>query len=593
MATHTAALGVLTDSDPAPLIGCGWRLTAWPQAHANTSQLRVGGPAAARQGTITTATVVIDDVPAVTTAVYEFAVVAGERVIAAWQYTAGTGPAVNVAARAAVYQPPSATPTPTPTPGSGGDSTLTVLSALEALETALGDADSFPVLDEGAWKLSSVSRMLARVGTRWPRIGTFTAAMETKLAAISWPPTWASITGKPDRVGAFTSADESLLDAVGSILLAESVTRTFVDALTGSTDGEAILTDPTGEPSPIDKELAVEIDTDSEVGKIGLGEWVRVTQGTSELIFQVLAARNDPGNDTRLLFYADAQAVKTGSIANGAATITFSRFRLHADDVEGLQDTLNDVYARLDATNLTTIFKNAVRSPSDPYRFGQDYARQADGGATASAGQWALNAAPTLNGAAVQMSINFTTADLQSAVERWVVGNEVVIGTMRFRLAGAAVLSSGSQYIASVQWIAGANQTGSARPTLEADTPHRNEFAAVAFTGDYGDLANKPSGGGGLSDYTKVTLANAGNSNRYTLLTGLASTDVVVVTAYFTDLRAVSATIRISEMSSARILQNPNSGVHQIHLDLSAGSLRAYRTNEAGATAAVTAWKLG
>ena len=157
-----------------------------------------------------------------------------------------------------------------------------------------------------------------------------------------------------------------------------------------------------------------------------------------------------------------------------------------------VRDLINAYFARLDGSNLTNGFKNDVRSPSDPYSFSANYTRQADGGVVASDNQWALSNPPVLDGATVQMIIQFNATDATPAVERWVVGNEILIGTMRFRLQGYATQISGRNYQAAVKWIAGASQTGAAAAKLEADTPHRNEFATVAFSGDYDDLIDTP-----------------------------------------------------------------------------------------------------
>ena len=96
------------------------------------------------------------------------------------------------------------------------------------------------------------------------------------------------------------------------------IARTFVTDLS-ATIGEASLTDPTGEPAPIDKELAIDIDTDTI--PIAAGDYVRIVQGSSSLTFKVLAARNNAQNTIRLVFYEDAAAANVGAIVNGPATI--------------------------------------------------------------------------------------------------------------------------------------------------------------------------------------------------------------------------------------------------------------------------------
>ena len=129
-------------------------------------------------------------------------------------------------------------------------------------------------------------------------------------------------------------------------------------------------------------------------------------------------------------------------------------------------------------------FRAAVQSPSDPYTFQSDYTRKAS--ATAK-GQLSFTQAPVLDGGQVQLIIGFTDTDKTPAVARWLTHNEFVWQGGRYRIEGSATLfdASTNRYQAAVVLIEGTVGAidASDAPVLEPDNPHRNEFAPVAFTG--------------------------------------------------------------------------------------------------------------
>lgn len=177
------------------------------------------------------------------------------------------------------------------------------------------------------------------------------------------------------------------------------------------------------------------------------------------------------------------------------------------------------IFVLLDGSNLTAQFKNDVRSPADPYTFTTPYTRRAS---ISAAGEYSFGATPVLNGDNQQLNIWFQNADSQSAIERWLVGNEFVVADGIYKLLGTVVQVSGNQYQASVQLIKGTNLAldSASIPTLREDTPHRDEFADVAFSGDYSDLSNTPD----LTDYNAVVDMMLPVRFNRTFTTGLTNT---------------------------------------------------------------------
>lgn len=127
-------------------------------------------------------------------------------------------------------------------------------------------------------------------------------------------------------------------------------------------------------------------------------------------------------------------------------------------------------------------FVNSVRSPADPFTFGSAYARK-DPLAVSANGQWSVSQTPSIGGASVQMVMRFQDADETDATDRWFVGNELLIGTARFRLAGYPSSLGNNSYQAAVVLIAGTLPAidATAIPRLEEDTPHRSEFTNLSF----------------------------------------------------------------------------------------------------------------
>lgn len=279
-----------------------------------------------------------------------------------------------------------------------------------------------------------------RVNNAWKRASSFSSTYQADLDSL--------IALEPD------------IEAVIAIVLSESVTRTFVSGNLGS-NGNAKLTDPTGEPSPIDKELAVNIDSDSEVGNIGLGEWVRVTQGSSYLIFQVLDARDDAGNDARLLFYDDSDAVKSGSISAGSATIEFSRNRIHADDVEGLSDE----YARLDGSNIDAEFRDIVQGDTERVSLGNS-TRVANIGVLSAAGQFRFVADPSID-STTGFSIRYTDDYYTLALDRWTTGDYIEVGAGVFKIASQPQSLGNNTLQANVTMVRGTVTAVNASAAIE------------------------------------------------------------------------------------------------------------------------------
>lgn len=179
--------------------------------------------------------------------------------------------------------------------------------------------------------------------------GTLPALNAVSRPTLRGVPTWGDVR---DGVRASGSADDDHLvtekgvrdavddaapdiddyDALVALMFPTSLSRTYVTGLT-NTAGEFTITDPTGALA-VYKEIAIDIDSDAKVTEIGVGDWVLVEQTGASLLAQIKVARNNAQDVVRLLYYTDAEATKSGTIAAGAATIRATRYLYHASDVE-------------------------------------------------------------------------------------------------------------------------------------------------------------------------------------------------------------------------------------------------------------------
>lgn len=376
-------------------------------------------------------------------------------------------------------------------------------------------------------------------------IGKMPASKVSGLAAVATSGDYDDLSDKPTIPDVSSHVVEAEFEAALDVLFNEEISRTFT-LQASATHGEAIVSVDNNQTFGsttflyIDYRKGSDDDTDLIDG-VQAGDFVLLQVGTAKVIMAKVAGVDFPPNDTngkRIWLGTELYTRglnNYGEIGSGAGTISFKR-------------EPGSIFARLDASNLTPRFKDAVRSPSDPYTFAGAYERLSDGGNVAEESKFALSNAPTLNGAAVQLTIQFASTDLASATERWFTGNEFVFGTMRFRIAGFAVVldKANRRYQASVVWIEGANQTGSATPKIEPDTPHRSELSTVAFSGDYDDLTDKPTiptprgAGDGLTldgNDLEVTVVEVGEDTAISndpswddLLTGLATDDMIAIT---------------------------------------------------------------
>lgn len=201
----------------------------------------------------------------------------------------------------------------------------------------------------------------------------------------------------------------------------------------------------------------------------------------SYLELRVLEAGVSAGAGSKFWFAKVAVEQNRGPFALGSSQYLRATDTAPAD----MLSLLANFFARLDGSNLTRRFRNDVRSPSDPYTFAGTYTRKDNVAGVSAASQWSVSADPVVNGSQVQLNIWFAGADRASAIERWLIGNELVIDTARFELKGTVTQVSGNQYQAAVVLLEGTmpavNDVDT--PVLEQDTPHRKEFVPPAFAG--------------------------------------------------------------------------------------------------------------
>lgn len=152
------------------------------------------------------------------------------------------------------------------------------------------------------------------------------------------------------------------------------------------------------------------------------------------------------------------------------------------------RDLLNTVFARLDGSNLTVMFRSDVRGPWEPYTVTADQARKAYA-AVDSDNEWGLNAVPVIGGVAVGITWRLDQANYAEVVAHWSIHRRVVFPNGVLLITGSVNELGNRTLQANVKLISGTLPAidATARPTIRGVPTWDDVVTALRASGTADD----------------------------------------------------------------------------------------------------------
>lgn len=173
---------------------------------------------------------------------------------------------------------------------------------------------------------------------------------------------------------------------------------------------------------------------------------------------------------TRLHDLASWPAAVTSAVASFISTnksldplsTSYTSFR------DETRDMLNGIFARLDASNLTAMFRSDVRGPWEPYTVTTDQTRLANGAVTVNDNSFQFVSTPVVDGGAVGVTWRLDEANYPEIVGHWALHRRIIFPTGVLLIVGGVNELGNRRLQANVKLISGAlpavNST--TRPTI-------------------------------------------------------------------------------------------------------------------------------
>ena len=158
------------------------------------------------------------------------------------------------------------------------------------------------------------------------------------------------------------------------------------------------------------------------------------------------------------------------------------------------RDLLNTVFARLDASNLTAMFRSDVRGPWEPYTVAADQTRLANNAPTANAGEYAFTADPVLDGGEQTIEWRLSDADYPEILAHWSLHRRIEFPDGVLLITGSPNELGNNTLQANVRLVEGALPAvaATARPTIRGLPQWSDVRDSVRSTGaDDGHLVTE------------------------------------------------------------------------------------------------------